>query len=251
MIYKVLIADDESIARDILQKQLQAYPQVEVIAACKNGKEARVAIEKDRPDLVFLDIQMPELNGIELAKSLDTTKLPLIIFVTAYDNYALQAFEANAIDYLLKPFDKERFDKTFQKALKQLRLADKEDFTNVFDKYGQFFQQFVQTNYPEIVTVKDGGRIQLLKTADLIYIEAEGNYICLQTEKSKHLLYETLSSFEQKLNPKIFVRIHRSTIVNINFIKEIQSHFNGDYSVLLKNTKVLRMSRNYKENLIH
>lgn len=250
MTYKVLIVDDESIARDILQKQLQDYPQVEVIAVCKNGKEALNAIEKHQPDLIFLDIQMPELNGIELAKSLSLEKLPLIIFVTAFDNYALQAFEANAIDYLLKPFDKERFDKTFQKALKQLQLATKENMSTVFDKYGQFFQQFAQPDYPEIITVKDGGRIQLLKTADLMYIEAEGNYICLQTEKSKHLLYETLSGFEQKLNPRTFVRIHRSTIVNINFIKEIQSHFNGDYSVLLKNTQVLRMSRNYKENLI-
>ncbi|RYU96635.1 LytR/AlgR family response regulator transcription factor [Emticicia agri] len=251
MTYKVLIADDELIAGEILQKQLQDYPQVNVIAVCKNGKEALTAIEKHQPDLVFLDIQMPELNGIDLAKSLNVEKLPVIIFVTAFDNYALQAFEANAIDYLLKPFDKERFDKTFQKAMKQLQLTNKEDLSNVFDKYSQFFQQFSQPSYPEIVTVKDGGRIQLLKTADLMYIEAEGNYISLQTEKSKHLLYETLSSFEQKLNPKTFVRIHRSTIVNINFIKEIQSHFNGDYSVLLKNTKVLRMSRNYKENLIH
>jgi two-component system LytT family response regulator len=251
MTYKVLIADDESIAREILQKQLQGYPEVELIAVCKNGKEAFEAIGKYQPDLVFLDIQMPELNGIELARSLNTEKLPIIIFVTAFDNYALQAFEANAIDYLLKPFDSERFEKTFLKALKQLQLTNKEDFSSIFDKYSHFFQQFSQPSYPEIITVKDGGRIQLLKTADLMYIEAEGNYICLQTEKSKHLLYETLSSFEHKLNPKTFVRIHRSTIVNINFIKEIQSHFNGDYSVLLKNTRILRMSRNYKENLIH
>lgn len=251
MKYSVLIADDEPIAREILQKQLQSYSQVEVVAICKDGKEALTAIEKHQPDLVFLDIQMPELNGIELARGLNTEKPPIIIFVTAFDNYALQAFEANAIDYLLKPFDTERFDKTFQKALKQLQLTNKDDLSNIFDKYSQFFQQFSQPSYAEIVTVKDGGRIQLLKTADLMYIEAEGNYICLQTEKSKHLLYETLSSFEQKLNPKIFMRIHRSTIVNINFIKEIQSHFNGDYSVLLKNARVLRMSRNYKENLIH
>ncbi|WP_337042851.1 LytR/AlgR family response regulator transcription factor [Emticicia sp. 17c] len=251
MIYKVIIADDEPVARNILQKQLQKYTSVEVVAICSDGAEALKTIKKYQPDLVFLDIQMPELNGIELARGLAGEYQPLIIFVTAFDNYALQAFEANAIDYLLKPFDDERFDKTFQKALKQLELTSKQDAAMAFDKYSQFFQQFAQPSYPEIVTVKDGGRIQLLRTADLIYIEAEGNYICLHTEKSKHLLYETLSGFEQKLNPKIFVRIHRSTLVNINYIKEIQSHFNGDYSVLLKNTKVLRMSRNYKENLIH
>ena len=250
MTYKVLIADDEPIAIEILQTQLKRYAQVELVATCSNGKEALSAIEKHQPDLVFLDIQMPELNGIDLVKSLKTNKQPVIIFVTAFDNYALQAFEANAIDYLLKPFDDERFDRTFQKALRQLQLTNNQEITSVFDKYNQFFQQFSQPNYAEIVTVKDGGRIQLLKVADLMYIEAEGNYISLHTEKSKHLLYVTLSHFEEKLNPKTFVRIHRSTIVNFHFIKEIQSHFNGDYSVMLKNEKVLRMSRNYKDNLI-
>ncbi|WP_435353620.1 LytR/AlgR family response regulator transcription factor [Emticicia sp. SJ17W-69] len=250
MTYKVLIADDESIAREILQKQLQRYTQVELVAICKNGNEALVAIEKNEPDVVFLDIQMPELNGIDLVKNLKINKLPLVIFVTAYDNYAIQAFEANAIDYLLKPFDEERFDRMFQKVLKQLELTNKQEFTAIFEKYGQFFQQISQPTYAEIVTVKDGGRIQLLKTADLIYIEADGNYISLHTEKSKYLLSETLAHFETRLNPKTFVRIHRSTIVNLNFIKEIQSHFNGDYSVILKNAKVLRMSRNFKDNLI-
>lgn len=250
MTYKVLIADDESIAREILQTQLKRYPQVELLAACSDGKEALKAIEQHEPDIVFLDIQMPELTGIDLVKKLKINKLPLIVFVTAFDNYAIQAFETNAIDYLLKPFDEERFDRMFQKVLKQLELTNKQEFTVVVEKYGQFFQQISQPTYAEIVTVKDGGRIQLLKTADLIYIEADGNYISLHTEKSKHLQLETLSNFEKKLNPKTFVRIHRSTIVNLHFIKEIQSHFNSDYSVILKNEKVLRMSRNFKDNLI-
>ena len=250
MTYKVLIADDESIAREILQTQLKRYPQVELLTPCSDGKEALKAIEKNEPDVVFLDIQMPELNGIDLAKKLNISNLPLIVFVTAYDNYAIQAFDTNAIDYLLKPFDEERFDRMFQKVLKQLELTNKQEFTAVFEKYGQFFQQISQPNYAEIVTVKDGGRIQLIKVIDLIYVEADGNYISLHTEKSKHLLYETLTHFEARLNPKTFVRIHRSTIVNLHFIKEIQSHFNGDYSVILKNEKVLRMSRNFKDNLI-
>lgn len=251
MTYKVLIADDELIAREILQNQLKRYPEIELVETCNDGKTALKAIEKHEPDVVFLDIQMPEMNGIDLAKSLNVSKLPLIVFVTAFDNYAIQAFETNAIDYLLKPFDDERFDRMFQKVLKQLELTNKQEFSAVFEKYGQFFQQIAQPTYAEIVTVKDGGRIQLIKIADLIYVEAEGNYISLHTEKTKHLLYETLTHFETKLNPKNFVRIHRSTIVNLHFIKEIQSHFNGDYSVILKNEKVLRMSRNYKENLIN
>lgn len=250
MTYKVLIADDELIAREILQMHLKRYSQVTLVATCANGKEALESIEKLQPDVVFLDIQMPELNGIELTKSLNISKLPLVVFITAFDTYAIQAFESNAIDYLLKPFDDERFDRMFQKVLKQLELTNKQEFSAVFEKYGQFFQQMSQPTYAEIVTVKDGGRIQLIKVTDLMYVEAEGNYISLHTEKSKHLLYETLTHFESKLNPKTFVRIHRSTIVNLHFIKEIQSHFNGDYSVILKNEKVLRMSRNYKENLI-
>lgn len=250
MTYKVLIADDELIAREILQMHLKRYSQVTLVATCANGKEALESIEKLQPDVVFLDIQMPELNGIELIKSLNISKLPLVVFITAFDTYAIQAFESNAIDYLLKPFDDERFDRMFQKVLKQLELTNKQEFSAVFEKYGQFFQQMSQPTYAEIVTVKDGGRIQLIKVTDLMYVEAEGNYISLHTEKSKHLLYETLTHFESKLNPKTFVRIHRSTIVNLHFIKEIQSHFNGDYSVILKNEKVLRMSRNYKENLI-
>lgn len=251
MTYKVLIADDESIAREILQTHLNRYPQIELLAACSDGKEALNMIEKNEPDIIFLDIQMPELNGIDLVKNLTISKLPLIVFVTAFDNYAIRAFESNAIDYLLKPFDEERFDKTFQKVLKQLELTNKQEFSAVFEKYGQFFQQIIQPNYAEIITIKDGGRIQLFKTKDLIYIEADGNYISIHTEKSKHLQLETLSNFEKKLNPKTFVRIHRSTIVNLNFIKEIQSHFNGDYSVILKNEKTLRMSRNFKNNLIN
>lgn len=250
MTYKVLIADDELIAREILQMHLKRYSQVTLVATCANGKEALESIEKLQPDVVFLDIQMPELNGIELTKSLNISKLPLVVFITAFGTYAIQAFESNAIDYLLKPFDDERFDRMFQKVLKQLELTNKQEFSAVFEKYGQFFQQMSQPTYAEIVTVKDGGRIQLIKVTDLMYVEAEGNYISLHTEKSKHLLYETLTHFESKLNPKTFVRIHRSTIVNLHFIKEIQSHFNGDYSVILKNEKVLRMSRNYKENLI-
>lgn len=250
MTYKIIIADDEPLAREILQKQLKRYPQADLAVSCSNGKEALSAIEQYQPDIVFLDIQMPELTGIDLIKNLNMSNLPIIVFVTAFDNYAIQAFDANAIDYLLKPFDNERFDQTFQKILRQLELTNKQDMATIFEKYGQFFQQFQQSSYSEIITVKDGGRIQLLKVSDLSHIEAEGNYISLHTEKSKHLLFETLSNFEKKLNPKTFIRIHRSTIVNLNFIKEIQSHFNGDYSVILKNDKVLRMSRNFKDNLL-
>ncbi len=192
MTYKALIADDELIAREILQNQLKRYSEIELLETCSDGKTALKAIEKYEPDVVFLDIQMPELNGIDLAKSVKTNKLPLIVFVTAFDNYAIQAFETNAIDYLLKPFDDERFDRMFQKVLKQLELTNKQEISAVFEKYGQFFQQIAQPTYAEIVTVKDGGRIQLIKITDLIYVEAEGNYISLHTEKQS--IYSTKRS---------------------------------------------------------
>lgn len=244
---RTLIADDEPIAREILTNFLGKIPDIELIAVCSDGKKALEIIEKEPLDLLLLDIQMPELNGLELVSKITTEPCPVVVYVTAFDHYALQAFDANAIDYLLKPFDFERFERTIQKAIRQVNLNKNE---NSSIQYLETLKKLLPQEYPNIVTVKDGGRIQLVQVADLTHIEADGNYISLYTDKTRHLLYETLTSFEAKLNPKQFVRIHRSTIVNLNCIKEIQSHFNGDYSVILKNTKVLRMSRNYKDRLI-
>ncbi|MFN8353620.1 MAG: LytTR family DNA-binding domain-containing protein [Spirosomataceae bacterium] len=247
---KILIADDEPIARDLLLHFLRKQPDTEVISVCTNGQEALEAIRQHQPDLAFLDIQMPELNGLELAKQLQINRLPVVVFVTAFDQYALQAFEANAIDYLLKPFDEERFDKTFQKAVQQYELLKKQPVDTLFEQYRTLFEQLTPPSYPELLTVRDGGRIHLIKVTELTHLEADGNYVEIHTDKAKHLLSEPLSHVENRLNPKQFVRIHRSTLVNIHAIKEIQSHFNGDYSVILKNGKVLRMSRTYKDRLI-
>ena len=245
---KIIIADDEPIARDLLLRYLCQCPDAEVVAVCADGAKALEAIRLHEPDLAFLDIQMPELNGVELAKQLSVNRLPVVIFVTAFDQYALQAFEANAIDYLLKPFDEERFGKTFQKAIQHWELLRNQSVSDVFERYRDVFQQL--PTYPEILTVRDGGRIHLVKVSELTHLEADGNYVELHTEKSKYLLSESLIHVETRLNPKQFVRIHRSTLVNVGSVKEIQSHFNGDYSVILRNGKVLKMSRTYKDRLL-
>lgn len=247
---KVLIADDEGVARDILSHLLATTPGVALVAACTDGQQAWEAIRAQRPEILLLDIQMPELNGLELAQRLQTLEnyQPVIIFVTAYDDYALRAFEANAIDYLLKPFETERFERIIQKAIQQATWRSAGQPALPQDL--AWLKALVPSSYPEIVTVKDGGRIQLIRLSTLTHVEAEGNYVALFTDKSKHLILETLTSFEQKLNPKHFVRIHRSTIVNLAWVREIQSHFNGDYTVLLTNGPKLRMSRTYKDKLL-
>lgn len=248
---KIIIADDEPIARDLLLHFLRSHAEAEVVAVCANGQEALTAIHQHQPDLVLLDIQMPELNGLELARILPEKHPPIVIFVTAFDHYALQAFEANAIDYLLKPFDAERFDKTFRKAVQQWELLRNQDISSSLERYKVIFEQLTPIKeFAELLTVRDGGRIQLVRVAELTHLQADGNYVELHTEKAKYLLTEPLTQLEDRLNPKHFIRIHRSTLVNIGCVKEIQSHFNGDYSVILRNGKVLRMSRTYKDRLI-
>jgi two-component system, LytTR family, response regulator len=244
---RTLLADDEAIARSVLRNYLAKIPQVEVLAECADGQSAWQVIEREPLDLLLLDIQMPEQTGLALAEKVATRGLPVIVFVTAYDQFAVQAFENNAIDYLLKPFDEARFEKTIQKAIRQVELVRNGDAPH---QAIDLIKKLWQPDYPEIITVKDGGRIQLVRVADLTHVEAYGNYVMLHTEKTKYLLTDTLTQLENRLNPKHFTRIHRSTIVHLNYVKEIQSHFNGDYSVILQNGKVLRMSRTYKSNLL-
>jgi len=244
---RTLIADDEPIARAILEQFVGKYTDIQLIASCSDGQTALSVIENQHPDLLLLDIQMPELNGLDLASRIATHHyLPSIVFITAFDEYALRAFEVSAIDYLLKPFDFERFDKAIQKAKRNLQQPNSSQQSD----YLALLKDLLPKQYPDYFSVKDGGRIQLVQADSLTHIEAEGNYVALHTERTKYLLYETMTHIETQLNPKHFARIHRSIIVNRRFVKEIQSHFNGDYSVVLHNAKVLRMSRNYKRGLL-
>ena len=244
---RVLLVDDEPLAREMLREMLQSDPQVSIVGECVNGHEALSAIKALTPDLLFLDVQMPELGGFELLSSLGTSALPHIIFVTAYDQYAVRAFEVHALDYLLKPFDQERFNISWQRAKDQIAR----------DRNGGIDQRIlalledlkVGNKYLERLVIKAGGRIYFLETNEIDWIEAEGNYVSVHSNKKTHLLRETISSLEAQLDPKKFVRIHRSSIVRIASIRELQPWFHGEYRINLENGTQLTLSRNYRDKL--
>jgi two-component system LytT family response regulator len=192
---------------------------------------------------------MPQPNGLQLAGQLPNGCFPVVVFVTAYDEFALQAFEVNAIDYLLKPFDQERFDKAFRRAVEQVALRHHYSSGQLIQKY-QALASLSPSGAPlEVLLVKDGGKTQLIRVTELTHLEAEGNYVALHTPSGKYLLHETLSALETVLNPRLFCRVHRSIIVQVTVIKEIRSHFNGDYTLLLNTGKQVRLSRNFKQHL--
>jgi two-component system, LytTR family, response regulator len=244
---RVLLVDDEPLARDMLREMLHGDPDAEIVGESCNGREALEAICKLSPDLIFLDVQMPEMGGFEVLSSLGTGKIPYVIFVTAYDQYAVRAFEVQALDYLLKPFDQERFDVSWQRAKSQLLRdqnggLDKRILTLLEElKAGKTFL--------ERLVIKAAGRIYFLDTKDIDWIEAEGNYVSVHSAKKTHLLRETISSLESQLDPKKFVRIHRSSIVRLDFIQELQPWFHGEYRVILQDGTQLTLSRNHREKL--
>jgi len=243
---KTIVVDDEPLARKRLQNLLKEDDEIELLKLCRNGKEAIETILKYSPDLVFLDIQMPEIDGFEVIRRLNMQRIPIIIFVTAYDEYALDAFEVHALDYLLKPFDKKRFYKALNRAKDYLKNS-----TNKFDsKLESLVQELNPTpSYLNRLMVKTSGRVFFVGADEIEWIEASGNYVQLHTGDKSYLIRETMSNMGKKLNPDKFYRIHRSTIVNIECVKELQSWFHGDYMVIMKNGEKLTMSRNYKDLL--
>jgi two-component system LytT family response regulator len=249
---KILIADDEKLAREAVKLQLQDIENILIFEAA-NGKEAGECILEQRPDIVFLDIQMPVLTGLEVLDKLSNDYQPFVIIVTAYDMYALQAFDNNAIDYLLKPFTDERFLKAFNKAFQMWKqrsnLLPTVD-VGLPNQLKQILAQLNNVSRQSTITIKDGSKIFILRLDDIMYIEAAGDYLSVVTFEKKFLHKETLANLETTLPSSLFVRIHKSTIVNCAFIKELHSHFNGDYSVLLKGGQELKLSRNFRERLI-
>jgi two-component system LytT family response regulator len=243
---RVLLVDDESLAREMLREMLQDDPQVTIVGESCNGREALEAIRAHSPDLLFLDVQMPELGGFEVLAALGK-EIPRVIFVTAYDQYAVRAFEVHALDYLLKPFDRERFDISWQRARAQI-LRDRDGGTD--QRILALLQEMKAGNkYLERLVIKAGGRIYFLETTEIDWIEAEGNYVSVHSGKKSHLLRETISSLEGQLDPKKFVRIHRSSIVRIDRIQELQPWFHGEYRIILQNGTQLTLSRNYRDKL--
>lgn len=252
---RVVIAEDEPLAAELLQNHLLAYKDLELVGVATHGREALEISVNLRPDVLFLDIQMPEKSGLEVAREIiqqasgSQNYPPLIVFITAYDQYAIQAFEHQAIDYILKPFSVERIEKMVTRIRYYLRAGRLPALEGLLQDYLPALKALIHPVYAELLTAKDGSRIQLIKVADITHVEAEGNYVRVHTLTNKYLLTDTLTHIQTKLNPQQFIRIHRSTVVNVHFIKEIRNHFNGDANIILSNQVNLRMSRNYKQNL--
>ena len=244
---RVLIADDEPLARERLTSLLATEPDVDLVAQATDGEEAATAIHDHAPDLVFLDVQMPQMDGFEVIETVGTDKMPLVIFVTAYDQHALKAFQVRALDYLLKPFDRERFRDALQRARKQLER----DETGDLGRRLLALVKDLRRDQPraERLVVKSGGRLFFLRTDEIDWVEAAGNYVRLHVGPSSHLLRETMNAIEGRLDPEKFFRIHRSRIVNMERIQELQPWLNGEYAVLLRTGTRLTLSRGYREKL--
>jgi two-component system LytT family response regulator len=222
--YKVIIIDDEPLARQLIKTFLQPHHEIQVVAECSDGFEGFKAIQEHEPDLVFLDIQMPKLNGFEMLELLDNP--PAVIFTTAFDEYALKAFEAHAIDYLLKPVVKERFEKAVNKWLQQ--AATKET-----PKVAALLENNIYEGYQHRIVVKDNGRIRIIPENDIHYIEADDDYIKIVTKEGSYLKKNTLSHVEQSLDPKQFVRVHRSYLVPVNQLMRIEPYEKESHIALL------------------
>ena len=241
MSIRALVVDDEPLARRTIRRLVGKNIGVEIVGECGDGESAVRAIRDSKPDLVFLDIQMPEMDGFQVLSKIGADQMPVTIFVTAHDRFALRAFDANAIDYLLKPIGKERFERALERA--KQRIAAKAHGAEVQRILSAVGQRAAANKYPNRLAVPKNGRIMFVATHDIDWIEAEGNYVRLHVGSREHELRETLAELGEKLNPAEFLRIHRSTIVNIERIEEIQPWFHGHHRVLLKNGKELRMSR--------
>jgi two-component system, LytTR family, response regulator len=244
---RTLIVDDEPLARARIRRLLHDEADVEVVGECGNGTEAVALVEQVAPDLVFLDIRMPEMDGFEVVRTLAPHRLPAIIFVTAYDHYAIRAFDVHALDYLLKPFNRERFQAALDHVRAQLKQAGAGDRAGVFAALLGDLK--ARRQYLEKLVVRSAGRVYFVKTEDVDWIEAAGNYIKLHVSGEAHLLRETMNSIEAKLDPSKFPRVNRSAIVNAARIKELYPLFNGDYSLILKDRTKLVLSRNYRARL--
>ncbi len=251
-----LIADDEPAAREGMRHLLRRDPEIVVAGECANGREAARAIRSTAPDLVFLDVQMPELDGFAVLREIGVERAPAVVFVTAYDQYALRAFEVHAIDYLLKPFTDDRFRESLERAKQQVRQGRLGELSRklaaLLETYGESPPGAAgppRRTYLERLAVKAHGKVTLLRAAEIEWIDAEGDYVRIHVGKAWHLLRETMKNLELQLDPERFVRIHRSTIVNLEKVKELQPFFRGEYVVVLQNGTTLKLSRGYRDQL--
>ena len=244
---RILIADDEPLARERLKMLLVGQEGFEVVGECHDGPSTIDAIRRTKPDLVFLDVQMPGANGFDVVSALGEEELPLFVFVTAFDTYALKAFDVHALDYLLKPFDRDRFLQALARARQQLERPSNSDLRSRLLALVRDLEPAPQRL--ERFVIKSGGRVFFVRADEIDWIEAAGNYVKLHVGTETHLLRETMNAVEEQLPRETFYRIHRCHIVNIERVKELQPWFNGEYVVFLRTGARLTLSRGYREKL--
>lgn len=251
---RTLIVDDEPLARDSMRVLLERDPEIVIVRECANGHEALQAIYDESPELLFLDVQMPEMDGFTMLAQVPSSRLPVVIFVTAFDQHALRAFEVHALDYLLKSYSDERFEAALQRAKEQIRQKKVNEVSQrlvaLLDSQKPGREATPESSsFLSRLVIKTGGRVFFLKTSEIDWIEAADYYVYLHAGGKSHLLRETMNSLEQQLDPRKFQRIHRSTIVNLDRLKELQPHVHGDYAVILHDGTQLKLSRGFRPKL--
>ena len=263
---KTVVVDDEPLARKGLRTRLERHADVEVVAECQNGLDAVSVISKNRPDLVFLDIQMPGLNGFQVIHKLRELNqpIPMIVFVTAYDSYAIKAFDIHAVDYLLKPADDaglsdalakvreyystQHQDEQSRKLVNLVAELTGDDCEEILRKLAS--GEEIETNpYPDVLAIKDGSEVTRVAVQDIQWIDAAGDYMCVHALDGMHIMRKTMKELEQELNPQWFVRVHRSAIANIRFVKKLVSHISGEYHLILQNDTELKVSRSHRDKV--
>jgi len=261
---QAIIVDDESLARKGLNLRLKEIQGVEVVGECTNGREAVNAVAELTPDVVFLDIQMPGMSGFDVVSKLQQDDMPMIIFTTAYDQYAIEAFDVHAVDYLLKPIVPERLQEAVDRARSHRAqdgaVTDKqrllELIISITGKSETAIAQLLKDHtgvksYPDKIAIKDGGETTLVETKDIDWVDAAGDYMCIHANDQTHVMRVTMKELEAQLDPANFQRVHRSTIVNLDRVTKVCSHMNGEFHLILNSGASIKMSRSYKEKVKH
>lgn len=260
---RTLIVDDEALARRGLRLRLEKHADVEVLGECRNGREALASIPELEPDLVFLDIQMPGFDGFDVVRNLQGDDMPMVVFATAFDHYAVKAFEIHAVDYILKPVDDDNLGRAIERArdrlVQKMAVSDKEHLLDVIGEItgrapGEMEHWLeggaaLLRKFPEKIAIRDGGNTTLVPARDIDWIDAAGDYMCVHAGGQIHVMRITMKQLEDQLDPIRFQRVHRSTIVNLDRVQKISAHMNGEFHLILADNTRLKMSRGYKEKL--
>ena len=245
---KILIVDDEPLARQRIRMLLKGLEHVEIVGECPDGLSAVDSILDLKPDLVFLDVQMPEFDGFDVVHTIGPNRMPVVIFVTAYDQYAVKAFDVHAVDYLLKPFERSRFQIALQKAVREIGIRQK----RIHGKNMRALMSslMIENRFRDRIIIKSAGQTSVIKTGQIDWIESAGNYVKINTGNESHLLRHTMKQMEIRLNDKLFIRTHRSVIVNLERVREYKPGQYGDYIIILRNGARLPLSRRYKNEFL-